>query len=186
MEQMDKALKKVAGDIKKVGSNPAKQNKAATSSSARTLGDPNCPICHGVGFIAYDVEISDPRFGRMNICPCRQQQVLADKRDQLYKDSNLEALANLTFDSFNPRGRVGLGRQQADSLEQAFNQAQNFTGTLDGWLLLLGRYGCGKTHLAAAIANQAVAMGMDTLFLTVPDMLDWLRFTYAENSEIGF
>ena len=122
----------------------------------------------------------------MNICPCRQQQVLADKRDQLYKDSNLEALAGLTFDTFNPRGRVGLGRHQADSLEQAFNQAQNFTGTLDGWLLLLGRFGCGKTHLAAAIANQAVGMGMNTLFLTVPDMLDWLRFSYAESSEAAF
>lgn len=62
----------------------------------------------------------------------------------------------------------------------------NFAGTLRGWLLLLGKYGCGKTHLAAAIANQAVSMGVSTLFLTVPDLLDWLRFSYSEGSEDSF
>ena len=29
----------------------------------------------------------------------------------------------------------------------------------EGWLLLTGTYGCGKTHLAAAIANARLAMG---------------------------
>ena len=60
----------------------------------------------------------------------------------------------------------------------AFNQAQTFARTLSGWLLLLGSYGLGKTHLAAAIANFAVSMGVPTLFLTVPDLLDWLRYSY--------
>ena len=59
-------------------------------------------------------------------------------------------------------------------------------GTLKGWLLLLGRYGTGKTHLAAAIANQAVKMGVETLFLTVPDLLDWLRFAFSAQAESGF
>ena len=49
---------------------------------------------------------------------------------------------------------------------------------LNGWLLLSGGYGCGKTHLAAAVANYAVGMGVPTLFLTVPDLLDTLRFSY--------
>ncbi len=50
---------------------------------------------------------------------------------------------------------------------------------MNGWLLLQGGYGSGKTHLAAAIANYAVGMGIPTLFLTVPDLLDTLRFAYA-------
>mgnify|MGYP001764635057 CR=1 FL=1 len=48
-----------------------------------------------------------------------------------------------------------------------------------GWLLLTGGFGCGKTHLAAAIANHVVNNGIPTLFLTVPDLLDWLRFSYS-------
>jgi DNA replication protein DnaC len=60
----------------------------------------------------------------------------------------------------------------------AFNQSHHYAQNLNGWLLLQGGYGCGKTHLAAGIANFAVEMGVPTLFLTVPDLLDMLRFSY--------
>ena len=46
--------------------------------------------------------------------------------------------------------------------------------------MLSGQYGCGKTHLAAAIANFSVDLGIPTLFLTVPDLLDTLRFSYDD------
>jgi DNA replication protein DnaC len=69
---------------------------------------------------------------------------------------------------------------QADSLEQAYNQSRLFAQSLEGWLLLQGDYGCGKTHLAAAIANFAVSLGTPTLFITVPDLLDTLRFVYDD------
>ena len=93
--------------------------------------------------------------------------------------SSLDALKGLTFDNFQKRGRVGLGRLQGDSLENAYNQAQIFAERQQGWLLITGRYGCGKTHLAAAIANHAIKAGVSTLFLTVPDLLDWLRYAYS-------
>jgi len=149
-------------------------------------GDPNCPICKGVGFIRRDLDVGDPDFGKVEICTCRQHEVTQSVRSKLYHLSNLAALKGLTFESFETRGRVGLGKQQADSLEQAFNHSQNFAGSLKGWLLLMGRYGCGKTHLAAAIANQAVSLGVPTLFLTVPDLLDWLRFSYSSSEDVSF
>lgn len=87
----------------------------------------------------------------------------------------------MTFETFNPLGRQGLGEQQVRSLRLALSQAQQFSQKLEGWLLLLGGYGSGKTHLAAAVANFVVNLGIPTLFLTVPDLLDWLRFSF--NSE---
>jgi len=150
------------------------------------LGKPDCPICHGLGFIRRAVEFGDPDFGKLFVCVCRQQEITQEVRDRLFLLSNLDSLRELTFETFHPRGRVGLGKQQADTLEQAFNHAQSFAGSLKGWLLLLGRYGCGKTHLAAAIANQAVSMGIPTLFLTVPDLLDWLRFSYSDGADKNF
>lgn len=96
----------------------------------------------------------------------------------LYRMSNLDELSHLTFDNFKPRGQIGLGPAQADSLERAYNHAHRFARTLDGWLVLQGDYGCGKTHLAAATANFVVDLGIPTLFLTVPDLLDSLRFSY--------
>jgi DNA replication protein DnaC len=99
--------------------------------------------------------------------------------------SNLDELTHLTFDNFEIRGQIGMGPAQADSLEQAFNHAQQYAGKLKGWLVLQGPYGCGKTHLAAAVANFVVDLGVPTLFLTVPDLLDTLRFSY-NNPESSF
>ncbi len=109
---------------------------------------------------------------------CRQRDVSQQVRERLYSLSRLDELQGLTFDTFQPRGRKGLGEMQANSLEMAFNQAYHYAKSLNGWLLLRGGYGCGKTHLAASIANYAVEMGVPTLFLTVPDLLDMLRFSY--------
>ena len=94
--------------------------------------------------------------------------------------SNLDELRHLTFKAFKLRGHIGLPSFQADSLERAYNHSWQFAQSLKGWLLLQGGYGCGKTHLAAAIANFAVDLGVPTLFITVPDMLDTLRFAYGE------
>ena len=56
----------------------------------------------------------------------------------------------------------------------------------DGWLLLTGGYGCGKTHLAAAIANQRLEEGQSAIFVVVPDLLDHLRTTFGPNSEASY
>jgi len=134
----------------------------------------------GVGFLRTDVSIDHPDFGKLQVCVCRRAEVQKQANDRLYALSNLKELKHLTFDAFKPRGVIGIGQYQADSLEQAYNSARQFANHHKGWLLLQGKYGCGKTHLAAAIANEAIEMGVLTLFLTVPDLLDTLRFAYND------
>jgi len=153
---------------------------SSKSSGDAYPGDPQCEICGGVGYIRQDLPLDHPDFGKMQICVCRAGQLKKQARDGLYKMSNLEELAHLTFENFKPRGQIGLGPAQAASLERAYNHAQQFAHSLDGWLVLQGPYGCGKTHLAAAVANTVVDIGVHTLFLTVPDLLDSLRFSYND------
>src|SRR5690606_23179897 len=95
---------------------------------------------------------------------------------------NLQAFENMTLDSFKTEGRLGLGDQQVSSLQVAHNQASHFAQNPSGWLLFMGSYGSGKTHLASAIANKVIEFGTPTLFLTVPDLLDWLRYSYGSYS----
>ena len=143
-------------------------------------GDPNCEICGGVGYLRRDLPIGHPDFGKISICKCRQADVQQKIRNRLFKLSNLDELKHLTFDNFEPNGRIGTGHAQSKSIEQAYNNALQFARKLEGWLLLQGRYGCGKTHLAAAVANYVVDLGISALFITVPDLLDSLRFTYDD------
>jgi DNA replication protein DnaC len=144
------------------------------------LGNPDCPHCGGLGYLRMDVALDHPDFGKVQICTCRRAKISEQVHRRLFSLSNLDELKHLTFENFLPRGRIGLGKLQADSIEFAYNQARQFAQKLEGWLVLHGPYGCGKTHLAAAIANFVVELGVPTLFLTVPDLLDTLRFAYSD------
>jgi len=166
--------------------NESETPNQANSLKGFSIGDPNCPYCHGLGFVGQDVPPGDPRFGKLEICVCRAKEVVNYQERTLYTASNLGDLKYLTFETFLPRGKVGLAAPLADSLEQAFNTASNFANSLKGWLLLTGHYGCGKTHLAAAIANHAVGANIPTQFLTAPDLLDWLRGSYSRETEGSF
>ena len=150
-------------------------------SEGQTSGfaDSDCPHCHGSGYLRQDLPLGHPDFGRLVICTCRQADLKDRIRQRLFSLSHLDELQDLTFESFNPQGRVGLGQQQQDSIERAYNQSRAYTQPLEGWLFIQGGYGCGKTHLAAAIANECVSLGVPTLFLTVPDLLDSLLFSYS-------
>ena len=113
------------------------------------------------------------------MCVCRRRQVADAVRDRLFALSHLDQLRDLTFESFKPRGRPGLRRGRGELAAGGLTLRQGTTRrTLKGWLFLQGGAGCGKTHLAAAAANFAVGMGVPTLFLTVPDLLDTLRYAY--------
>lgn len=143
--------------------------------------EPVCPICGGFGYVWRDLPIDDPEFGKLKPCVCQEQKQVRAAHNRLYQVSNLESFKKMTFDSYSVQGRLGLGDDQVSSLQSALNQARQFAASPRGWLLLTGGYGCGKTHLAAAVANTCVEYGMATIFLTVPDLLDWLRYAYDSN-----
>ena len=92
---------------------------------------------------------------------------------------------DMTFDNFDWK-RVNLLPEQRQNLEQAFHLALDFAKSPDGWLVLLGDNGCGKTHLAAAIVNYCYQVEKPALFIVVPDFLDHLRSTFSPESKISY
>ena len=177
-ERIDETLKKLAGGTP--SGDQTGKNNLHSNNQIDMLGDPNCKICGGIGYYRLDLPLGHPEFGKVQICPCRNNQVTQQIRQRLFKLSQLDELKDMTFDNFNPQGRGDLWPQEAQNLETAYNTSLTFSRQLKGWLLLQGQYGCGKTHLAAAIANFAVSMGVPTLFITVPDLLDSLRYAYQD------
>jgi DNA replication protein DnaC len=103
----------------------------------------------------------------------------------LLEASNLGLLTRMTFDSFVPGGH-GLNPQIQENLRRAFEKARAYSEEPQGWLIFKGSYGCGKTHLAAAIANEQVSRGKPALFVIVPDLLDYLRAAFAPGSPATF
>ncbi|TEU17888.1 MAG: AAA family ATPase [Dehalococcoidia bacterium] len=97
----------------------------------------------------------------------------------------LELLRNMNFDNFDHK-RMELPLEQRQNLRQAFNLAVEFARSPEGWLIFQGVNGCGKTHLAAAIANYQLAQGKPVFFVVVPDLLDHLRSTFSPDSKISY
>jgi len=91
----------------------------------------------------------------------------------------------MTFDNFDWK-RANLPPEQRQNLEQIYHEARNFAESPDGWLVFQGVNGCGKTHLAAAIANHRLQLDKPVLFVVVPDFLDHLRSAYSPGSEVSY
>jgi DNA replication protein DnaC len=96
-----------------------------------------------------------------------------------------EGLRQEMFENFDSR-RVELSLEQQQNLEMAYDLAREFSRNPEGWVIFQGRHGCGKTHLAAAIANARLAMGQPALFLVVADLLDYLRAAFGPDSRVSY
>jgi DNA replication protein DnaC len=142
-------------------------------------------VCGGLGVITYDVPIDHPHFGKVFRCPNNAVEMDEERRERFRQLSNLGAFGDKTFDRFETRLN-GLTPAQNLALEIALGYAMRFAENPSGWLLLEGTYGCGKSHLAAAVGNARLEHGDMVLFVTVPDLLDHLRSTYGPTSEVGY
>jgi DNA replication protein DnaC len=173
MKRLDEVVNETAAGI-------SKANTPTSSSTSEQQGD-QCPVCGGLGYVARDLPTDHPDFGKLFPCSCKLAEREQRRMDQLRALSNLDQLARLTFASFVPEG-YGLTPDKAANLRFAYDLARAYAEQPEGWLVLFGGYGCGKSHLAAAIANRAIERGQPVLFVVVPDLLDYLRATFSPNS----
>lgn len=155
-----------------------------------------CPHCKGAQWLRSSEALPPwhPRYKKMIECECLLQKRREKRRQQLLALSGLpdEHLV-LTLQTFRPHVR---GVQQAFRATREFiNQASEIRETSEerqrrvvldrlGWVVLRGPVGVGKTHLAMAVSAVALELGIETLFSTVPDLLDHLRATFAPTSEV--
>lgn len=144
-----------------------------------------CPHCGGLGFLRHNVPVDHPDFGQLFPCACRLEEMETRRIQELRKLSNLDALTRYTFDRFVSQGH-GLNPEKRRNLQRVYELARQFAAQPQGWLILIGGYGCGKTHLAAAIANERITHNQPALFVNVPDLLDHLRATYSPTSEVSY
>jgi DNA replication protein DnaC len=138
-----------------------------------------------VGFVVLDVPMGHPDFGKAMPCSCRTQERMQKKVRALQERSSLSALERLTFENFIPEPSH-LPPAIAYNVHRSYDTCVYYAQEPEGWLVITGTYGCGKTHLAAAIANARVAMGEPAIFMVIPDLLDHLRAAYNPSSEMRY
>jgi DNA replication protein DnaC len=98
--------------------------------------------------------------------------------------SRLALYRHMTFNNFDFKTK--LTQDEHDNLQKVGSIAFQYAQEPQGWLLLQGGFGTGKTHLAAAIANVRESQGEEVMFITVPDLMDYLRTTFDANTNVSF
>jgi DNA replication protein DnaC len=154
--------------------------RTATFSAAAAISPSSaaaCPHCDGAGYYKEEVPYGHPNFGKLMPCICKQQELGQRAAEKLYEISNLGAFSEKTFKNFNPA---------VPGVQGAFYAAQKYAEKPQGWMVIFGNYGAGKTHLAAAIANELLTTHHRVLFAVVPDLLDHLRATFGPSSEVEY
>ncbi len=154
-------------------------NTEISSDEAATprTSDPVCPECHGAGYYKEAVPFGHPHFGVLFPCTCKLSEKEQRAVEELERLSNLDAFREKTFEDFN---------SNVPGVQRAYIRAKEYARRPQGWLIMFGNYGVGKTHLAAAIANEALRRHYKVLFAVVPDLLDHLRSTFGPSSETEY
>ena len=96
---------------------------------------------------------------------------------------DLQLYSQMRFDTFDTSSVFG---DEAENLRRLARLTREWAGKPQGWLCLMGAFGCGKTHLAAAIANQLREDGKTLAFYAVPDLLDALRQALGPQEKTRF
>lgn len=139
---------------------------------------PACPKCDGAGFVRQSRPVGHPEFGQAVPCRCSEAEAEDERQARLQRYSNLGPLTKLTFAAVEP--------DRSPPFAEAFRTARAYARDPQGWLVLWGRSGTGKTALAAAMATDRIASGQPALYLVVPDLLDHLRAAYQPDADLPY
>ena len=123
----------------------------------------------------------------------KQQEAIRARVKKLIKDSGMGGrFQNRTFDRWEMteenRKAFGTCKRYADAFDMMI-PAKGRDGKVEppqkerNGLFLIGGYGTGKTHLAAAIANQLIQNGTPVICMTMIDLLARIRETFDSRGE---
>jgi len=109
-------------------------------------------------------------------------------QERLRRYGQLSAYREKTFANFHTDISGGSYTQNViASLSDAKAAAQRYAQDPSGWIVFEGPFGCGKTHLAVSIANERLEQfGHQVIFVTAPDLLDFLRVSIRADSDSGY
>jgi DNA replication protein DnaC len=117
-----------------------------------------------------------PDFGKPIPCKCKLEQKKEQLRHQLREQSQIDQLALFQEEAFETF------QLWLPGVQEAYDAAVRWALAPQGWLVLEGPNGCGKTHLAVAITKRCLEQGITAFFAVVPDLLDYLRAAFAPNA----
>ena len=112
---------------------------------------------------------------RAKVCKVAKEKSKSEKVRERLKFAEIpEQYRGLTFDNYDEDAKNRTAKRYAEQIAESGKKGAFF----------YGKYGVGKTMLAAIIANESVKRSRDVIFSKVPDLLRNVRATFNPKSEV--
>lgn len=145
----------------------------SVGANASGCGDPNCPLCHGNGYLRRDLPLGDPDFGKVQKCPCRGSSQI----QMLQQISGLaEGEQRLRLADIEIKDRPDTARM--------LEACGAFCARPRGIVTLWGPPGTGKTMALQAVVNEFISQGRPALYVSAFDLLSDLRAGFNPGREV--
>ena len=149
-------------------------------------GDCQYGACDGSGFVWHMPTEERPN-GYYTVCRCHADEVRRKRAERLLAGAGMSesSLAPYTFARFDPAkaDATAAGRRALAVIKE---RLQAYAQDPQGWLVLMGSVGCGKTHLAYAVVAERLARKRPTFYGSVPEVLDALRRGFDGNAGMDY
>lgn len=154
--------------------NPHKQTIPTVTEKLQSVPSPKeqnqtCEICGDQGFYRLDVEIGDPRFGKLIRCSCKG----VEDTERLQRLSGLTASERMIklehIETYNRPGTLAM-----------VEHCISFTRHPFGIMTLWGGPGNAKTMALQAVVNHFVNNNTDAVYVTAFDLISYIRAAFQK------
>lgn len=151
MEQLDQVAKRL-GKRSLTNSPP----QIPYSTGICELG---CPVCGGIGYVRFEVPVSDPNFGKIQFCPRSVSRVYASGSglDESERGMTWDAVADL------------------NNAREAVKVVQSVIELGKGWVFLWGDPGLAKTLVLQIAVAEYVRSGREGVYVRMVEIIDDVR-----------
>lgn len=146
-----------------------------------------CATCGGARYYRVDVPIGHRLFGKAIPCPtCEVPRLRRLRSERLRRLSGVpEDLSRYTFATFRA-DQARCSAQGRRDMAAIVADVERYAEQPDGWLVLHGTFGSGKTHLAYAIVGRALDAGRGVYYASLPELLDTLKAGFEDGARMGY
>ena len=158
------------------------KNSKTTQEPIMSENNYSCELCLDLKWVGNEESVGSLNFGKLIPCQCQKEQISKDRKEILLKnitsnlgDISLEKIRTQTFENFDHPNK------ENDILTHSLSSAKRYAKDIEGFFLITGPTGVGKTHLALAIAGNRIKNNLPVYFCFMPNLLDKLRKSFEES-----
>lgn len=131
---------------------------------------PLCPLCGDLGWLAQDLPVTHPDFGRMVRCGCKAVE----------DSEKLRAVAGLTPGELMVTWDDILTGNGRNGTQEMVGTCKRFLQSPGGILTIWGTSGNGKSMVLPASMNSMLGRGIPSVYVVAFDLINWIRKAYSE------